>query len=123
MGGERVGQRVVDGKVPHHKGGEGGFRESNQRGHRHLRCPLGPKIVQVQNAKVRERLAELVYHKQVEGNQIRPVKKSRENCGLSQQMGGNIKGHLGVVAGPTSGGKQGVILKVREAGTPKRGVL
>ena len=42
-----MGQRVVDDKVPHHKGGVGGFRKVNQRGHRHLRCLFGPKIIQI----------------------------------------------------------------------------
>ena len=74
---ERIGQRVVDVKVPHHKGGVGGFRKSNQRGHCHLRCPFGPKIVQIQNEKVRERLPEQVNPKHVEGDNIKPVKKSR----------------------------------------------
>ena len=69
--------RVVDVKVPHHKGGDGGFGESNQRGHSHLRYLFGPKIVQVQNMKVRERLVEEVHRKHVEGSHIRPVKKSR----------------------------------------------
>ena len=54
VGAERIGQGVVDVKVPHHKSGVGVFGEGNQRGHRHLRCPFGPKIIQIQNTKVRE---------------------------------------------------------------------
>ena len=76
MGAERVGQRVVDVKVPHHKGEVGGFRKSNQRGHCHLRYPFGPKIVQIQNTKVRERLPKQVDTKNVEGDYIRPVEKA-----------------------------------------------
>ena len=67
---------MVDVKVLNHKGGEGGFGKSNQRGHRHLQCPFGPKIVQIQNAKVRERLPEQVNPKHVKGDNIRPVKKA-----------------------------------------------
>ena len=74
---ERIRQRVVDGKVPHHKGGVGGLGKSDQQGHCHLRCPLGPKIVQIQNAKVRERLSEQVNPKHIKGDYIRPVKKGR----------------------------------------------
>ena len=77
MGAEGIGQRVVDVEVPHHKGGEGGFKESNQWGNCHLRCPFGPKIIQIQNAKVRERLPKKINPKHVEGDHIGPVEESR----------------------------------------------
>ena len=54
VGAERIGQRVVDVEVPHHNGGVGGLGESNQQGNCHLRCPFGPKIIQIQNVKVRK---------------------------------------------------------------------
>ena len=68
---------MVDVKVPYHKGGVGGFGKGNQRGHCHLRHPFGPKIIQIQNAKVRERIPEHVNPKHGEGDYVRPVKESR----------------------------------------------
>ena len=70
-------QRVVDVAVPHYKGGVGGFRESNQRGNCHLRCPFGPEIIQIQNAKVRKPLPEKINPKHAEGDHIGPVEESR----------------------------------------------
>ena len=106
MGAARVRQRVVDVKVPHHKGGEGGFGESDQRGHCQLRCPFGSKILRVPNAKVREWLPEQVNPKRFAGDYIRPIKKGRSKCGLSQQVSGNIKGHLGLITRPPGGANE-----------------
>ena len=73
----KIRQRVVDIEVPHHKGGVAGFGESNQRGNSHLRCPFGPEIVQIQDAKVRERLPKKINLKHVVGDHIGPVEQSR----------------------------------------------
>ena len=73
----RVRQRVMDVRVPYHKGRVGGFGRSDQRGHCHLRHPFGPKIIQVQNTKVDEGLPKQVYPKHIMGDYIRPVEKCR----------------------------------------------
>ena len=41
-------------KVPNHKGGVGEVGEGNLRGHRHLRGPLGPEVVNIQNTNMEE---------------------------------------------------------------------
>ena len=72
---------------------------------------------------MRERLPELVDPEHVKGGHVGAVKKSRQDSGQSQQVGRNIKGHLGFVASPTWGGKRGVVLKGTKGGAPIRGVL
>ena len=123
VGPQRISYGVVDIEVTNNQKGEAIIRKCQIWRKGPNTTALGPEIVIIQNAKLRNKSAKEVNSEQIKGNNIWPVQNPRKNSSIGHKTTRNIKGNLGLRVkrvGETKGLKT---IKERKAGAPKRMIL